>query len=79
MKIMKKAVLLAAVGMLALASCKKEFTCICYGVDEEGKKAEAIYENENDNPIFIASEKRATSACEDLSVLMDSTVICEIK
>lgn len=76
---MRKAVLLAAIGMLVLASCKKEFTCVCYYVDEEGKKAEPYILNEDDNKIFITSEKRAISACDDLSTLMDSTIICEIK
>ncbi|MFK8038912.1 MAG: hypothetical protein AB8B74_11515 [Crocinitomicaceae bacterium] len=75
---MKKAVLLAAVGMLVLASCKKEYTCVCFYI-EDGEKAAPYYELEEDNPVFLSSENRATNACNDLTMLMDSTVVCEIQ
>lgn len=71
---MKRAVLLAAVGMLVLASCKKEFTCVCLDID-----GAPVFAQESQDPVFNTSEKRAIDACNDLTTLMDSTVICGIK
>jgi len=64
---MKKVILVAAVSMMALASCKKDYTCEC--TPTVGDKTSFVLEN--------SSESDAKDNCEgtSASVTINGTVV----
>jgi len=67
---MKKVVLVAAVAMLSLASCKKDYTCEC--TTASGIKTSTVFKD--------AKSSEAEDACSTLSTLSSiSGGSCEIK
>ena len=64
---MKKVLLIAAVAVLALASCKKDRTCTCtvdYGID--GVEAQTVSDTQE------LSKKDAEEWCDDASTSLSS-------
>lgn len=62
---------LAAVAVLSLASCKKDYTCDCV------TKMEGFADQEASYPIKDAKKKDAEDACDKLQV--SSMVTCTLK
>jgi len=78
---MKKVILVAAVGVLALASCKKDRTCSCM-VTVESTLGNASFTQDT---IFVDMKKsEAEDKCTSLDVSYSSggesvTSVCELK
>ena len=76
---MKKIMLVGAVALLGLASCKKDYTCECTVVTDmtsigEGKSTSTISETIKD------TKSKATEACEKSNVTTTyTTSTCKIK
>ncbi len=76
---MKKVVLFAAIGMLVFASCKQEYICECFQI-EDGIAFPLLDDAGVEiAPTFLATENKATEACNDYAILTDSSIVCTIQ
>ncbi len=72
---MKKVILVAAVGMLALASCKKDYTCECTTTDSSG-----FFDDVSTSVTINATKSDAETTCSGSEVTAGTlTTKCELK
>lgn len=69
---MKKVLAIAVLGMISLASCKKDYTCVCKTGNETSVSQESKIENQ--------TRKDAKKACENMSgTALGITRVCKLK
>ena len=72
---MKKLLFVAAIAVLGLASCTKEYTCECTTSDSSG-----LIDDVTTSSTFEATKSDAEAACGDLEItVLTMTSTCELK